>query len=397
MAKFLTVNIKPEHESSGRNDEKRTNLIVSTVSTYSPSGREAGVSKIIRDYLRDRNLPARIDSAGNVICEFGTGAMSVLLCGHMDTVPGELPVKLEAGKIYGRGACDAKGPLLSLVFAFENLANQLSKDFNGRVIFAGVTQEELSSAGLTEVIQENIRADYSFFGEPGGFSKITVGYRGHLTLRVTITTPEIHASAPSLVTNSAELMFEFYVELKKILGAESNASSLEKFSVSLTEIRSGTAHNVIPGITVATIDIRIPLGSKSDRAKETVQNLVSIFETKTPDAKVETTYDEPTEPYRVPLNSPLVRALSRSILKKGSKPQFITKSGTGDMNTYAQVFGVDAVTYGPGEAKLSHSSEEYVAVNEIISCAEVISGAVKELFNANDGKSIGIKSVKGVG
>ena len=54
------------------------------------------------------------------------------------------------------------------------------------------------------------------------------------------------------------------------------------------------------------------------------------------------------------------------------------------MNTYALTFGVDAVTYGPGEAKLSHSSEEKVKINEIFSCAEIISSAVRELITMNE-------------
>ncbi len=167
---------------------------------------------------------------GNVICEVGSGEKSVLLCGHMDTVPGELPVKLEEGTIFGRGACDAKGPLLSLLFAFENLAASTAET-SGRIVFAGVTEEERESTGLAELIRQNVKTHFAFFGEPGGVSKVTVGYRGHLTLRTIIVTPEIHASAPKFVTNSAELLFEIYKSLKVALEAENG--SLDTVSVSL--------------------------------------------------------------------------------------------------------------------------------------------------------------------
>ena len=53
------------------------------------------------------------------------------------------------------------------------------------------------------------------------------------------------------------------------------------------------------------------------------------------------------------------------------------------MNTYAIAFGVDAVTYGPGEAKLSHSSEEKVSISEIFACADIVSNATLELFEMN--------------
>ena len=379
--------VTPRIDSTLLNDSfdrsgAKLDLILRTISEYSPSGNESGVAKILFDYLNKRKLFPRIDTVGNVICEFGSGEKSLLLCGHMDTVPGNLKVKMENGRIFGRGACDAKGPLLSLLFAFENLAAQSVEEFDGKVIFAGVTDEEQSSAGLSELIRNGVRADYALFGEPGGLSRITVGYRGHVTLHLTIVTPEIHASAPKLVTNSAELLYEIYSSLKQVLDAQNN-ESLDRISISLTEIRSGTAHNVIPGKTTATIDIRVPIGSRTAQVKESVRKLIDDFESKTEDAEIFVSYDEPTEPYRVSLNSPLVRALSRSILKSGSKPQFITKSGTGDMNTYAQVFGVDTVTYGPGEAKLSHTSEENVSIQEILGCADVLSKTVNELIAVN--------------
>jgi [amino group carrier protein]-lysine/ornithine hydrolase len=299
----------------------------------------------------------------------------------MDTVPGELPVLIEDSTIFGRGACDAKGPLLSLLFAFEQLSS--SADLPGRVVFAGVTEEERDSLGLAELIRENIKTDFALFGEPGGEAKVTVGYRGHLSLRVRLVTPEIHASAPKFVTNSAELLYEIYAALKQELCAD-NSGSLDKISVSLTEIQSGTAHNVIPGKTTATMDIRIPHGAQVTNVKNTVEAVIQKMREKFGDAEISTTYDEPTEPYRVPMTSPLVRSLSRAVLRKGLKPQFITKSGTGDMNTYALTFGVDAVTYGPGEAKLSHSSEEKVRFDEIFSCSEIITSAVKELITMNE-------------
>lgn len=373
-------------EGSGAVVSSRSDLVLRLISAYSPSGDEGAAAGIILNYLQDRKLSPWLDDAGNVLCEYGNGGKTVLLCGHMDTVPGELPVQVNGDWISGRGACDAKGALLSLLFAFENLAMQKRAEFGGRLIFAGVTEEERSSVGLAELIENNLRADYAFFGEPGGFTKITVGYRGHVTLRVEIVTPEVHASAPKLVTNSVELLFEMYSTLKTELGAGDNQDSLDKISVAITEIHSGSAHNVIPGKTRATIDIRVPIGSTTSWVKDQVHSLAERFRAKYLDAKISTEYDEPTEPYRVSMNSPLVRSLSRSILRKGSKPQFISKSGTGDMNTYAQAFNVDAVTYGPGEAKLSHTSEERVSFGEIFACADVLASAVSELISMNENR-----------
>ena len=105
--------------------QKRAALILDVLNAYSPSGSEQGVAKIIFDELSSTGLKPEYDEAGNVICSTGPSSdegKSVLLCGHMDTVPGELPVRRDGDLAFGRGACDAKGPLMSLLFAFEDLA-----------------------------------------------------------------------------------------------------------------------------------------------------------------------------------------------------------------------------------------------------------------------------------
>ena len=57
------------------------------------------------------------DAIGNVIGVIGKGQPVILLCGHMDTVAGVLPLRIEEGKIYARGAVDAKGPLAAMIMA----------------------------------------------------------------------------------------------------------------------------------------------------------------------------------------------------------------------------------------------------------------------------------------
>lgn len=357
-------------------ETQRRNFIREVIATYSPSEHENELAVLIRDEILSRGLGAKIDAAGNVISEFGKGDVSILLCGHMDTVPGRLEVKLDDGIVFGRGACDAKGPLLSLLFAFEALA---AAKTHARIVFAGVTQEEMSSVGLEELIRNDVKCDYAIFGEPGGSSRITIGYRGHLTVKLEVETPEVHASAPKLTTNSAELAFEVYNSIKKNLDAVDSIST-DMISASLTEINAGSAHNVIPGRTTATIDVRTPVGHSNEQVLEKVRLALASESASHPEARIALTRTDSTEPYRVKIDSPLVRALSRSILKNGEKPTMVVKSGTGDMNTYAQTFGIDAVTYGPGDPKLSHTADEHVALDEILKCTLILVGCINELI-----------------
>src|SRR5256712_13634890 len=67
--------------------------------------------------MAERGFQVSVDDAGNAVGEIGDGPMHVVLLGHIDTVPGEIPVRIEGDELVGRGAVDAKGPLAAFVAA----------------------------------------------------------------------------------------------------------------------------------------------------------------------------------------------------------------------------------------------------------------------------------------
>ncbi len=373
-------------DASFSSSERRIALLEKALTIYSPSGNEKALAALLYAELKELGLNPKIDSAGNVVCEAGSGKKSLLFCGHMDTVPGEMPVKRVGDWLYGRGACDAKGPLLSLLFAFEDTALKLNENAgpgrNGRLIFTAVVEEEGESSGLNQLMKDSIRADYAIFGEPGGLDRITLGYRGHLTITITVETQEVHSSAPWLTTNSIEAAMAVYSDLKNTWPeAKKGESKTASVSVSLTRIHGGSAHNVTPGKTTMTVDIRLPIGTNSARIKTEVEKIIGKHGNLENGARIDVSYGEATEPYRAGMDSTLVRSMNRALLKSGVKPTFITKSGTGDMNTYALGFGVEAITYGPGDTRLSHTTEEKIDAKEVLGCSAILYSALEELFS----------------
>ncbi len=119
-----------------------------------------------------------IDSVGNLIATKGAGEPKILLCGHMDTVPGQIPIRIDSGYMYGRGASDAKGPLVAMLLAASEFKQR------GTIIFAGVVDEEGNATGVKELVRSKIAVDYAIFGEPSGLNNITVSYKGRLALRI---------------------------------------------------------------------------------------------------------------------------------------------------------------------------------------------------------------------
>jgi len=378
-------------DSAQARQSSRLDLCERVLRIYSPSGEERELVELLKEELEGKGLEPRIDNAGNLICEVGSGVPSLLFCPHLDTVPGKLPVRREGTLLYGRGACDAKGALLSMLFAFEDLASewQSSPTPKGHLIFAAVVEEEKESGGLNQLIKDEIKADGAIFGEPCGLTKITTGYRGHVPVTFEIATQGGHASAPWLSANAAEVAYSLYELIKKNLVQENKETKngLEAISVTITEINSGTAHNVVPSAAKMCLDIRIPFGMQAHDVARKVEEL-SREDSKSKNYELTITFAQLTEPYKTSMDSKIVRAVNRAMLKLGYKTSFTTKSGTGDMNTYALTLGVDALTYGPGESKLSHTDHEVVDYNEIVACSQVLVNSQKEFFALAQQKQI---------
>ncbi|MEM3526384.1 MAG: M20/M25/M40 family metallo-hydrolase, partial [Candidatus Jordarchaeaceae archaeon] len=129
----------------------------------SVSGKEHRFSVFLLESMKNLGYEVKQDEAGNVIGKIGEGRPTLLLMSHIDTVPGEIPVREENGQIYGRGAVDAKASIASMILAGSSFQEM---DTEGTVIFAGVVEEESSLRGIQTLLERNLEADWAIFGEP---------------------------------------------------------------------------------------------------------------------------------------------------------------------------------------------------------------------------------------
>jgi LysW-gamma-L-lysine carboxypeptidase len=153
-------------------------------------------------------------------------------------------------------------------------------------------------------------------------------------------------------------------------------SRANSISCSLTEIIGGSSHNVTPQKCKITVDMRIPTTSSCDNVLE---QLKGIIDRVAADKSVKATYriEDKTEPFEANHSSPLVRALSLSILEVcKTHAILVRKTGTGDMNVLGTAFNVPVVTYGPGEPHSSHTANEHVKITEYVSSIDVFSRAL---------------------
>ncbi|KAG2472171.1 MAG: putative [LysW]-lysine/[LysW]-ornithine hydrolase [Nitrosopumilales archaeon] len=351
---------------------------------YTPSLEEKSLAEFLADKCDDLGFEdIHIDDVGNLIAKKGSGSPKILLCGHMDTVPGKIKVRKEGDTLFGRGASDAKAPLLAMLFAAASVQNN-----NGTVTFVGAVDEEGNATGIKSLVRDNLDFDYAIFGEPSGLKQVTIAYKGRLAINLRINVGDsAHASAPWLSKNAIEESAVFTTELKNMLEADQKEKTKGMMlTATLTEIRGGSSHNITPKECVSTLDIRIPVHMNCKMVEEKIATSVKEIAKK---RKVEAFYSilDETEPFEAAHNSALVRAFTLGVLDiEHARPTLIRKTGTGDMNVIGNRLKIPVVTYGPGDPHASHTINESVSIDEYLRGIEVLKKTLHHLKRLHDKK-----------
>jgi [amino group carrier protein]-lysine/ornithine hydrolase len=352
-------------------DNYAIELLKKSLHLYTPSKSEGQLANLLKDKcINELGFEqAHIDSVGNIIATKGRGNPRILLCGHMDTVPNKVPVRIENGFLYGRGASDAKAPLISMLLA----ASEFPPKQNGTIIFAGLVDEEGNATGSKHLVKNNLDIDYAIFGEPSGIGNITISYKGRLAIKLICDVLEsAHASAPWLAKNSIEEAYSFWNAIKTTINNNyENEKRTSSVSCCLTEISGGSSHNVTPQKCRITMDLRIPTSQTCQQVLNSINDIILNI-SKEKGVKTNFIIEDSTEPFEADFTSPLVRSLVLSVLDVCKKrPMLLRKTGTGDMNIIGNAYKIPVVTYGPGDPHSSHSINENIRIDEYLFGIEI--------------------------
>src|SRR6266571_3187353 len=164
-----------------RPDPADLDLVRGLVEIPSVSRREGDAVEWLVARMAERGFRASVDDAGNAVGEIGDGPRHVVLLGHIDTVPGEIPVRVEGGDLVGRGAVDAKGPLAAFVAAATEVVKGL------RVTVVGAVEEESPTSAGARYRATLAAPDWCVIGEPSGWDGVTVGNKGRLVIGVSLS------------------------------------------------------------------------------------------------------------------------------------------------------------------------------------------------------------------
>jgi LysW-gamma-L-lysine carboxypeptidase len=350
-------------------------LLRQMLEIYSPSGSEAPLASFLSQEMAAKGFATRLDRTGNVLARIGQAGPRILLCGHLDTVPGETPVRVKGGAIYGRGAVDAKSSLAAMIVG-SALGTGLSAS-PVQVDVAGVVEEETTGAGINALATEQDQYALAVFGEPSGVSNITIGYKGSLKLRIICVTAGGHSSSPWLSSNSIEEGMAFWKTIKRSILTADSSSRFSAVTGSLTSIRAGNHSNTIPSECVMEVDIRIPPGTSPLEIGDRIEKLAqSHWQRK--DVVIKTVVTSQTQPHLEDASSLGVRVFRSAIRNTlGSDVALVKKTGTSDMNSLAATHRIPMIAYGPGDSSLDHTNNEHVSFDDYLASIEVYSRAVQ--------------------
>ena len=187
-------------------DRRAEALLTGLVERYSPSTKEGPAVAYLVEQMQDLGLDAHIDEAGNAVGVRGEGAHTILLLGHIDTVPGQIAVRREGERLYGRGTVDAKGPLAAFVCA---AARAVPRPNLRWMVVGAVEEEAATSKGARALLARNGAGAPAavVIGEPSGWDRITVGYKGRLLLDYQLERELGHTAGPQQGTCEAAVAF----------------------------------------------------------------------------------------------------------------------------------------------------------------------------------------------
>jgi len=334
-------------------------ILRALLEAYSPSGREGEAVSTFLRLARSLGFTAHADREGNGIARIGAGRPQVMFLGHIDTVEGELPVRIARGNIMGRGACDAKGALAAALVAGSHHTGP------GEIVIVGAVGEERDSRGARYLIPRH-RPDFLIVGEPSGWSGVTVGYKGNLSLIVRFEGERSHLSAPAATTVEAGLAF--LESLRRFCEARQGDSGFRSLTLKVHTIdtrREGSREHVEIGV-----NLRLPPGVS-------VNDVLAFLKESGVEGRSQVI--DHSEAVEVPTRNDVVRALCAGIRKAGARPTLLRKLGTSDLNLAVPAWGCAAAAYGPGDSHLDHTDSESLDVQEFRRSIEVLHGAFSRL------------------
>ena len=303
--------------------------------------------------------------------------VELALVGHTDTVPYD-PHWSEAtnlterdGKLYGRGSCDTKAFIAAALTAVENV--NPTKPL--ALIFPA--DEEIGLRGAKQLVQlKPLRVRYSIVGEPTSLKPIRAG-KGYSLAEVVVKGREAHSAYPALgasaVFRAARLIGRLESIAEQLKNDQHEAFDPPYTTLNVGLIHGGSAKNVLAGECRFTLEWRPIPSQPSDRVLKLFRAAIEAERASALGFECEVDANRQDTGFETSPDSPLIKLLENATGKASGTVAFGTEAAQ------MMALGSEAVVIGPGDIREAHRTGEFVPVDELERCAEILRQSITQL------------------
>lgn len=323
------------------------------INIESITGNELAVGRFLAERLQDLStrFGGRLEimevepNRNNVLATFGDPV--VTFSTHMDTVPPFFESREDDEFIWGRGACDTKGIIASMITAVEAL---LAEGVRG-IALLFVVGEERNSAGAYFAAKHGRGSKYLINGEPTE-NQLALGSKGAMRLEIETTGRMSHSAYPELGESAIEKLLDVLQDLRRMTLPVDDV--LGDSTVNIGTIAGGRAPNVVPDYAKAELLIR--LIDDGEAMRQAVDRVVAGRATV-------------REMLRIPaLHLGRLDGFRTAVMKY-----------TTDIPAFGGAWG-QPFLIGPGTIHVAHTSEERVPKRELLEAIEIYKGMARRLL-----------------
>jgi acetylornithine deacetylase len=389
-------------------------LLQKLVRVPSPSGEEKAVQEVVEEALSGCGLAVeRCEATSGQVAPYAEhvgetskpegrpnivgvrsgagGGRSLLLNGHVDTVgTGDqnrwthppYSGAVAGDLLYGRGACDMKGGIATIISALEAL-DVLGINLRGDVTVATTVGEEDTGVGALSTILAGYRADAAIITEPTRL-RLVPAQAGSLVFRITVRGRAVHASARHRGVSAFEMFLPIF-EALRALEREREATLRhplydgveDRAAINFGVVRAGEWSITVPETLIA--EGRVGLIPGEDLYASKFMVLERIMEAARKDPWLR---DHPPEvewpggqsvPVGIPVDAPVCRAVSRAHERvTGHKPGIEGSAFGADMRFFVHLAGMPCAMYGAGDIGWAHCPDEHISITDLLTATETI-------------------------
>lgn len=336
-----------------------------SATTFSAPYGEAGMATLLEKLLKNWGATVELHEVHpgrpNLLACFPgkNPKRAILLDAHTDTVavdgmviPPFTPT-IRDGKLYGRGACDTKGPMTAMLLGLRRILDEAGKP-PVTMYFAATCNEESGGTGAAALAKRGLKVEFSLAAEPTDL-KVVHMHKGALRLDIETRGVAAHSSTPDRGVNAIYKMVSVIQRLERevipALGRVKHPQ-LGSPTLSVGLINGGSQVNIVPESCHIQVDRRVVPGEKRD---DIIQQIAGN------ESHTITEYYPSLEE---PADSPASRHVAAACQRVLGRPEFVVAPYATNAGIY-HAAGIPSLVIGPGSLAQAHTKDEFIELKEL--------------------------------